>query len=56
MSEKYHVDVLLSSCEKIPYFEATEGAPELKELCLAKAIEISSEKKVNADRYAELNG
>ena len=56
MSEKYHVDVLSAVCDKIPYLSGAEVPQELKDLCAAKAQELSQEKKVSADRYAEING
>ena len=56
MSEKYHVDVLSAVCDKIPNLGAAEVPQELKDLCMAKAQELSQEKKVSADRYAEING
>ena len=56
VSEKYHVDVLSAVCDKIPYLGAAEVPKELKDLCTAKAQELSQEKKVSADRYAEING
>ena len=41
VSEKYHVDVLSAVCDKIPYLGAAEVPQELKDLCTAKAQELS---------------